>query len=119
MSQERQVSAPKSAKPLNRQRTRQRLSARFYRAVDYVSIYIFVLVVYGGAVVTDYLLFALLWLLLRDEVTKYPLVALGLDYARIGLALLFILSAVVHGTISAYSQIKLDIKLSRQGEGVK
>ncbi len=104
---------------LDRERIKQRLKDRFYRAIDYLSIYTFILVVYGGAVVTDYLLFLLLWSLLQDEVNKYPLVALGLDYARIGLALLFIASAVIHGAISTYSQIKLDIALAKEGENQK
>ena len=57
-----------------------------------------------------------MWSLLTEEVKKYPLVTLGLDYARIGLALLFIVSAVVHGIISTYSLIKRDFKLSKEVE---
>lgn len=89
---------------------------RFYRALDYLSIYAFILVVYGGALITDYLLFLLIWTLLKEDVEKYPIVAQGFDYARIGLALLFIAGAVIHGIISTISQIRLDYTLSQEGE---
>lgn len=45
---------------------------------------------------------------------KNILVAAALDYARIGLALLFITSAVVHGLISSYMQVKLDLTLTKE-----
>ena len=98
---------------------KSRLRSRLYRALDYLTIYLFILVVYGGAVITDYLLFLLLWALLGADVREYPLVAMGFQYARIGLALLCIVSAVIHGIISTYSQVKLDIKLSQEGEQKK
>lgn len=95
--------------------TGRNVAYRFYRALDYLSIYAFVLVVYGGALITDYLLFFLMWALLKEEVEKYPIVAQGFDYARIGLALLFIAGALIHGIISTISQIKLDYALSQEG----
>jgi hypothetical protein len=98
---------------------RQRISDRFFRALDYISIFAFIFLVYGTAVFFDYLLFGLLWRLLSDDVNKYPIVALGFDYARIGLALLFIAGAIVHGIISTISQIQLDIKLAQEGEETK
>lgn len=88
---------------------------RFYRALNYLTIYLFIIVVYGGALVTDYLLFALMEWLLKVNVERYPVVALGFDYARIGLAALFIIAAVFHGIISTINQMKLDIQLSREG----
>lgn len=116
MSQKHKADPSEKARPFDRKRIKQRLLDRFYRAVDYLSIYAFILVVYGGAVITDYLLFLLLWSLLNNDVNKYPMVASGLDYARIGLALLFIAGAVSHGVISTYSQIKTDITLAKESE---
>lgn len=92
-----------------------RVRERFFRALDYLSLFAFILIVYGSAVICDYLLFYLMWFLLSDDVAKYPIVAQGFDYARIGLALLFITSAVVHGILSTVSQVQLDIKLAREG----
>ncbi len=105
-----------SAKFFDKEIVRLRLISRLYRAFDYLTIYLFILVVYGGAVISDYLLFLLLWSLLGADIKQYSLVSIGFDYARIGLALLFITSAVIHGIISTYSQVMLDIKLSKEGE---
>lgn len=95
---------------------KKRIKSRFYRALDYLSIYIFIIIVYGGATIAEYLLFSLLWLLLSEDVQKYPIISLALDYARIGLGLLFISSAFVHGALSTYHQIKLDFRLAKEGE---
>lgn len=102
--------------PLDNVELSRRVVSRYYRALDYLSIYAFILVVYGGAVVTDYLLFLLLWALLGEEVKLYPIVTAAFHYARIGLALLFIATAIIHGFISTTSQIKLDLKLAKEGE---
>jgi hypothetical protein len=80
----------------------------FRSAAHYLLTYAFILVVYGGAVITDYLLFWLIALLLREDVAKYPFVATWFDRARIGLACLLILFAVVHGILSTISQVRMD-----------
>lgn len=98
---------------------KKRIVNRYYRAVDYLSIYAYVMVVYGGALFADYLLFELMWLLLAEEVQKYELVKLAFDYARIGLALLFLLCALVHGMLSTYSQLKLDLELVKEDKQTK
>src|SRR6266540_4247119 len=59
---------------------------RSLRALNYVCIYLFVLIVYGGALLTDYLLFQFMWLLLGDDVAQYPMIKTALDLAKIGLA---------------------------------
>ncbi|HEX6289644.1 MAG TPA: hypothetical protein VFZ66_10665 [Herpetosiphonaceae bacterium] len=94
---------------------RQQIRGRYYRALNYLSIYLFIIVVYGSGLIVDYLLFSLMWWLLDEEVQRYYLVATGFDYARIGLAMLFIVSAIVHGSLSTYSQIQLDIALFKEG----
>jgi hypothetical protein len=106
-------------KPLHATKVLARINRRFYRALEYLSIFAFILVVYGSAVLFDYVLFNLMWYLLRDDVNKYPIVAQGFDYARVGLALLFIASAVVHGILSTITQIQLDIKLAQEGNEEK
>ena len=102
-----------------RERFLNQIRRRYFRALDYLSIYAFIIIVYGGALITDYSLFLLVAWLLREDVQKYPAVALWFDYARTGLALLLITLAVVHGIISTFNQIKLDLALSREGEGGK
>jgi hypothetical protein len=94
----------------------RQIRRRLFRGLNYLSIYVFIIIVYGGALLTDYLLFALISWLLQEDIQRYQLVADWFDYARIGLALLLIICAVTHGLISTYTQVKLDIELSREGE---
>jgi hypothetical protein len=101
-------------KDLDKQQLSQRVTKRFFRALDYVSIFMFVVIVYGSAVIADYILFLLIWSLLREEVAKYPIVSSAFDYARIGLALLCIAGAIIHGILSTYNQIKIDIELAKE-----
>lgn len=84
---------------------------RFFRALNYISIYFFILVVYGGLLIFDYFLFQIMWWVISPDATKYPLISSALDFAKMGLGLLFILGALIHGFISTYSQIQLDLKL--------
>jgi hypothetical protein len=92
------------------------INLRIFRALNYGSIFLFILVVYSSALLTDYILFSFITWLLKDDVQSYPIVALWFDYARIGIALMLIILAVVHAIISTYTQIKLDIKLSKEGD---
>ena len=89
---------------------------RLFRALNYLTIYVFVIIVYGGALLTDYVLFELIAWLLADDVKEYALVAQWFDYARMGLALLLVVCAVTHGIISTVSQIRLDIALAKEGQ---
>ena len=95
---------------------RRQIIGRGFRAINYISIYVFIFVVYGGALFTDYGLFSLMWWLLSEDVKQYGIISLLFDYTRIGLALLFIATAIIHGVISTYSQIKLDITLMHEDE---
>lgn len=96
-------------------RVRAKVEDRLYRALNYVSIFVFILIVYGGALITDYLLFQLMWALLSEEIQQYPVVEQAFSFARIGLALMFIAGAVIHGMLSTYSQVRLDISLMNEG----
>jgi hypothetical protein len=96
--------------------TKRRLRQRFFRALNYLSLYAYIIVVWGGALLTDYLLLWLIAWLLREDIARYPIVALWFDYARISLAFLLIILAVVHGILSTISQIKMDWALSRRVE---
>jgi hypothetical protein len=92
-----------------------RLLVRFWRAVDYLSIFAFTLVVYSAAVAADFLLFHFLSLLRALDAREYPLVASAFRVFRIGLAFLAILLGCVHATHSAIKQIRLDRELAKEG----
>lgn len=95
---------------------RQQMRLRFWRTLNYLSIFTSCLVVYGSAVVADYLLFLLIWALMGDTMTQHPIVVQAADFTQIGLALMALFGMLVHGVFSAWGQIQLDLKLSREGE---
>ncbi len=93
---------------------RARIRKRFWRALDYISIYVFVLVVWGGVLIVDYALLLLIENILEEDIRRYPLVALWFDRAKIGLALLTVATAVFHGIISTIGQIRMDVATARE-----
>jgi hypothetical protein len=134
MAEERQESAPKAVeeqpeappKPKPRPRfghdpdeTRRvvfaRIRVRFYRALDYLSIFAYIVVVYGAAVAADYVFFEGLVHLLKRSADESPFIALMLHYFKVGLALIAMGLGAVHAGHSAWSQWKLDRELSKEG----
>ncbi len=92
-----------------------RLRIRFWRAIDYLSIFAFTLVVYSAAVAADFLFFEFLSRLLSLDAREYPVVAAAFRIFKISLALLAILLGCVHAAHSAFNQFRLDRDLSREG----
>ena len=88
-----------------------RLRVRFWRAIDYLSIFAFTLVVYSAAVAADFLFFEFLSRLLSIDAREYPVVAAAFRIFKTGLALLAILLGCVHAAHSAISQVRLDREL--------
>ncbi|HUG79235.1 MAG TPA: hypothetical protein VML57_17275 [Burkholderiales bacterium] len=78
-----------------------------------MSIYVFVLLVYGSALFTNYLLILFIEQLIAEEIQKSALVSLWFERAKIGLALLATFAAVSHGIISTIGQIRLDLQILR------
>jgi hypothetical protein len=87
------------------------LQERLWQAINYLSIFIFIIIVYSGFFFTEYILLKEVSYFLSDEVTEFPLVKLWFDNARIGLAFLVMVVAVVHGILATWSQIKIDFNL--------
>jgi hypothetical protein len=96
------------------QKIKKRIRERFWYTLNYLSIFAFVLIIYSFALLTDYLLLLLITWLLQDAVKQYSVVALWFDFAQIGLALLTILLAVTHSTLSVIAQLKIELTLSRE-----
>ncbi len=95
------------------------LKMRFFRIINHLTIYVYILVVCGSAVVTDYLLLGLIERLLIVNVQRYPMVALWFDRAKIAIALLCILVAFVIGVFSTIYQIKTYMTASRESDQVR
>ncbi len=86
------------------------------RAIRYLGLYLYIIVVYGGLLLTDYSIFRLVAWVIRDEIEKHHALALLFDYLNVGLALFIMLGALVHGLLSLVTLIKLDMALSRELE---
>ncbi|MBI4785456.1 MAG: hypothetical protein HY782_00185 [Chloroflexi bacterium] len=95
---------------------RRRIRDRFWRALDYLSLFAYIFVVYTGAVVLDFLLFSVIQFLLQSDIAQYPFVALWFERVKIGLALLLLLAAFIHGVFSTVSQIRFDIDTAKGEE---
>ena len=97
-------------------RVRNKLRGRFYRSLDYLSSYAFLLIIYGGFLFAEHsLLYLVVWLL-RDTVAKFHVVAQFFEFAQIGLALLVVINALAHGIFSTISLIKIDFATSKEIE---
>lgn len=86
------------------------------RAIRYLGLYLYIIIVYGGLLLTDYSIFRLVAWLVRDEIAKHYGLALLFDYLNVGLAIFIMLGALVHGFLSLVTLIKLDYAVSRELE---
>lgn len=95
---------------------RKQVKVRFYRLLNYIALFLFILLVNGGLLATDFILFSMVEWFLHNDVQKYPLLAMWFDYVKIALAFLVLLAAVVHGILSLVTQVRIDWKISRELE---
>lgn len=95
--------------------TRQKIRRRFYKVLDYWSLFAYILAIYAGALLADALLYFLIKLALQSVISRSPLVSLWFDRLEMGAALLLIFAAFVHAIFSTYSQIKLDLSTIEEG----
>jgi hypothetical protein len=95
---------------------RKQVKVRFYRLLNYIVLFIFILLVNGGLLATDFILFSMVEWFLHNDVQKYPFLETWFNYVKIALAFLVLLAAVVHGILSMISQVRLDWMISRELE---
>ena len=95
-----------------------RIRVRFYRALDYLSLFAFVIVVYGAAVVADYAFFEGLIHLLERIADASPFIALLLHYFKVGLALIAMGLGAVHAGHSAWLSGSSIASSRRKGETI-
>jgi len=96
---------------------RRHLRWRWFRALDYLSLFLYALVISTGALVVDYVLFLVIKLVVSDAVAGYPVVTVWFDWFQIGSAFLVFIVAFIHAIFSAYSQIRFEIETAKQQEG--
>ncbi len=91
---------------------------RFYKGLDYLSLFLYALIVAVGAFLADFILIAVLEFLIASTISKYPVVAIAFDWFQIGSASLTLVTAFVFVLFSALSQMRfayeVNIELEEQ-----
>ena len=95
---------------------KERLWRRCLRTLDFVSIAISALVIYGAFLITDFMLLNLIDHLFRDEMNESPFLATFFKSARVGLALLAFILFIIHSVRAAWEQYQRDRQLSPEDE---
>jgi len=96
------------------EKVKEQIKNRFWRAVNYMSISLFYLFVYGFGVICEYVLYSLIWYLLGEEIRNYPVIKSAVSYSQIGLALMTITGAIVHGMFSILGQLQMERHLAQE-----
>jgi hypothetical protein len=92
----------------------QNLRTRFYKALDYLTLFVYVVVVSVGALVADYFIVYAIQLTVLPAVLKYPIVSQAFDWFQIGSAFLALIAAGIHAFFSVYSQVKFEVQTAKE-----
>lgn len=95
---------------------KDRMWRRLFRTLDYVSISVSVLFIFGAGYIVEWLLIALVEFVSKGELEKNPSLARFFEATKVGLALLVIIVAAVHAIRSSVEQYRRDAQLSREDE---
>lgn len=95
---------------------RRLITLRVYRLLNYFALFIFIVLVNGGLLGADFILISMVEWFLHNDIERYPLLATWFNYARITLAFLVLLAALIHGILSMITQVRIDWKISRELE---
>jgi hypothetical protein len=93
---------------------RSQMGIRFWRALNYLSVFLFIIVVYSGFFLTEYILLREVAAFLAEDVKEFPIIDIWFKNARIGLAFLMMIVAFIHGIIATYEQVKIDRAISAE-----
>lgn len=88
--------------------------SRYYRALDYLTLFIYSLVVSSAAFLVDYFLVFIVKLVVTSAVSQYPQVSIMFDWFQIGSAALALVVAFIFSFFSAFSQVRFAYDTSRE-----
>ena len=94
---------------------RNRMKRRFWRCLDMATHYATFLVFYSLAIVSDFLVFALIFWSIGG-LSSYPKIELCLNAVRILIAGLTAVGGIVHALVSTFSLMKQDVNMSKEGD---
>src|SRR5690349_10739908 len=89
-------------------RFRRNSKIRFYLLLDYLGLFLYILLVSASALLLDFLLIQVLEFFLSEEIADSDVIWLFFHWYKIGSAFLVLIAAMVHSAFSAASQIKFD-----------
>lgn len=92
-----------------------RIKIRFWQTLDVLTNYAKFVVTYLGAVLSDVIIFAVVWHFLNADVNKYLVLSKGVGFAKVGIGLIAAAGALIHGGFSAYQQFLLDKEAMKEG----
>jgi hypothetical protein len=93
---------------------RRQIRVRFYRLLNYFALFIFIILVNGGLLGTDFVLFSMVDWFLHKDIQKFPVLARWFDYVKISLGFLVSVAVVIHGILSFITQVRIDRMVSRE-----
>ena len=68
---------------------------------------------YSFVLIASWGLFQLIWVLVEEDINRDPTVKMIAEFAKSGLAIVYIICAVIHGLIGAWAQIKASRDLQK------
>ena len=92
----------------------QKSKSRFFKGLDYLTLFIYVVVVSVCALLADYIIILAIEFTVASDISSYPIVSQAFDWFKIGSAFLVLIAAAVHAFFSAWSQIKFEIETARE-----
>lgn len=92
----------------------QNLRSRFYKVLDYFSLFSYIVLVSIGALVADTIIVFVIKQTIINTVNEYPIVKLAFDWFQIGSAFLALFGAMVHAVFSAWSQLQFELQSMRE-----
>jgi len=90
---------------------------RFYRGLDYLTLFVYVVIISISALLADYAIILVIELTVASDVSRYPIVSEAFKWFKIGSAFLVLVAAAVHAFFSAWSQIKFEAEVAAEPIG--
>jgi hypothetical protein len=90
------------------------LKSRFYRVLDYFSLFLYIVLISVGALLADSAIVFAIERTIASAIVKYPIVKQCFDWFQIGSAFLALFGALIHALFSAWSRIQFELETMRE-----
>lgn len=91
----------------------QNAKNRFYLGLNYVTLFMYVVIVSTSALVADYIIVFAIKKTVASAVSQFPIVEQAFSWFQIGSAFMVLIGAATHACFSAYSQIKFEVEVAK------